>query len=261
MSTPVSQVVFFDAIYPPLQSIGVGISPYTLAYTCEGKTEAIDACVVSDCTNQVELHKGDLFVSVNGEPLLNLSTGVHYDTVIAKLGRLTNQQRTIRFLRCSTDCHDASVNAAIVVICPEEAALLFDPTHRDVYPEYEEVDFPSSTAAPPLAVPPLTSGSGPATNSLIAPTLQSHPYYSSTNLEDEVRREMHRLAEELRQAEEEDNRQIELEVQRQLVELAQMSAAYGPTALVGMETTPASASAAAGAALSAAAYSLKLQEE
>lgn len=249
----VSPVVFFEAVYPPLQPIGVGISPYTLAYTCEGRTEAIDACVISDCTNQVDIRNGDIFISVNGEELVNqlLSTEVHYDAVIAKLSMLTDTQRTIRFLRCSKECHDESVNAAIIVICPEEAALLFDPTHRDVCPEFEEVDFPSApTQASSRATIPSFShhDSRPDADALSMPNPQLHPYYSSNNLEDEVRREMQRLAEELRQAEEEDNRQIELEVQRQLLELVQVAPTPAPLA-----------TAAAGASTSSSAF--RLQEE
>ena len=254
-------VMFYDAIIPPQQPIGVGISPYTLAYTCEGKTEAIEACVVSDSKHQADILKGDIFIGVNGEPLVNMvnvSAEVHYDAVISKLSKLSDKQRTIRFLRCSTECHDESVNAAIVVICPEEAALLFDPTHRDVSPEYDEVDFPplSSSTSLPERMP--LSSLGSATDALSRASPHSHPYYSSNQLEYEVQQEMQRLAVELRQAEEEDNRQIELEVQRQLVKLAAMGP---PSTPITTAAANAIAGITGGATTNPTAYPLQSQEE
>ena len=133
---------------------------------------------------------------------------------------MISEQRTVRFLRSTQECHDESVQAAIVAISPEEAALLFDPRYQDSCPEIAEELISSS------------SSYGSSSSSMF---LRGNPVRNS---EDEMRRETQRLSEELRLAEEEDARLIEVEVQRQLEDLArreygQMATMSSPVPSVG----------------------------
>ena len=203
-----TSVLFYDAFYRPGQSLGLGFSSYTLAYTCAGHTIAIDCVVVHDATDHTDIQKGDIIVSVNGQRLINTeSTELsNYDVVIKTLGNMTGEQRILRFMRSAQECHDESVQATIVAISPEEASLLFDPRYQYSSPDQaDEIITSSSSYVQPSSSMFLTRG------------LHYNPV---GNAEDEMRREAQRFSEELRLAEEEDARLIEVEVQRQLEDLA-----------------------------------------
>ena len=224
-----TSVLFYDAVFPARQPLGLGISSYTLAYTCAGATIAVDCVVVHDATDHSDIKKGDIIVAVNGQQLINIVSQElsNYDAVIKTLGNMIGEQRMLRFLRSAPECHDESVQAAIVAISPEEAALLYDPRYQNSCPELAEEMITSPYQS--------SSSSHAQSSSSIFPGGQQLHYNPVRNLEDEARRVTQRLSEELRFAEEEDARLIEVEVKRQLEHLARRE--YGQMASM-LSTAP-----------------------
>ena len=123
-----SAVLFFDAIFPH-DTPCVQILPTTLAYTIEGRHSlAVDCCKVDDCLGISQIEKNDVIISMNGQPLINqvLPIGLSHLNHARNVLSNTALRRTVRFMRCAPGCVDSAVNAIIVRVSPEEAALFFD---------------------------------------------------------------------------------------------------------------------------------------
>ena len=143
---------FFDAEFEgPLDDIM--FEGHKLCYTVNGRTQTVECLAVVSSGLVVEgdaenaLEPGDLFVSVNGEPLINLICPRGHTEFMQLVHRILDEQsaggsRVIRFLRpqvpsvtTNAEGIDILSNITLLTLRQEEASLIFDEVKQREYVE------------------------------------------------------------------------------------------------------------------------------
>ena len=143
---------FYDAEFDgPLDLV---FEAHRLCYTVNGRTQTIDCLAVLDASAIVAegeaesaVQTGDIFVSVNGEPMINISLQRGKTEFIDEAMRILDEQenrgsRVIRFLRpavpnvvMNADGIDILADVTILTLRQEEASLIFDEIKQREYVE------------------------------------------------------------------------------------------------------------------------------
>ena len=134
----VSEIEFLDATFSGQKYAGLEIASHRMLYTVMegdapaggGLTRAVDCCVVNMTSLKAQIQPGDILVSVNDWPLINLPTGagIGHFQMCMRLLHLAAPPRRIRFMRSKAAFAALSglSDIPILKLCADDALLVYD---------------------------------------------------------------------------------------------------------------------------------------